>query len=410
MQWSLLTRLFCTSFGCWLIAATSSVLAQTNGFVPPSGVGNYADASNWALGHVPTTGEQVSIREGREATINTAIAETPTLFHLAGGNASGKEIEGILNIEQGADLHVLSQMRLGIGDDVSAMNGIRKYAIVNQSGGSITVDDALFIGFDAWATIDYNFSGGAINTNNLWFRQGTGRLNQTGGSITADNLILGEGGFTTVPPNGESFYDLKGGTLEIQNRAFIGMAGGDELEDSFGTMRISGSGVATFGDLYFGTDETDYIEIVGNGVLNINQNFYSVDYAQEDMANGRILGNDLEIRTVEINSVNYTQIVSTATIATPGDFNGDGSVDAADYTVWRDHLGDTDEAAIANNGDGENGVDGEDYNLWKSSFGQSYSGSASLAQSSVPEPGSAVLLIAGLLILSAPRCRVRTAA
>ena len=36
----------------------------------------------------------------------------------------------------------------------------------------------------------------------------------------------------------------------------------------------------------------------------------------------------------------------------PGDFNGDGQVNLADYAVWRDNLGAADESGINNNGDG----------------------------------------------------------
>ena len=36
----------------------------------------------------------------------------------------------------------------------------------------------------------------------------------------------------------------------------------------------------------------------------------------------------------------------------PGDYNNDGKVDAADYTVWRNHLGEADETNINNNGNG----------------------------------------------------------
>jgi hypothetical protein len=67
-----------------------------------------------------------------------------------------------------------------------------------------------------------------------------------------------------------------------------------------------------------------------------------------------------------------------------GDFNLDGSVDAADYTVWRDGF------AI-----GEYTQD--DYNDWKSNFGAS-SGSAS-GNSPVPEPTSFVALLIGLGLL-----------
>lgn len=405
MHCSLAVRLVGTISPYLLIVMASTALAQTNnGFFPPGGVGNYADSANWELGHLPTVDEQASIRGGRVATIDSAIAATPTRVHVGGGDATaGVPVEGTLNIVEGAELRVLSQMRVAIG-------GTTKRAIVNQSGGSLTVDDALFLGFDAWCTADYNLSGGSITTNNLWFRQGTATLTQTGGAISAGYLILAEGGFTTMPPNGKSFYDLKGGTIDVQYRATIGMWGADEFEDSFGTMRISGTGVATFGDLYFGTDETDFIEIVGNGVLNVRDDLYTEQYALEDIANGKIVGQDLEIRSVLINSLPYIQIVSTATIAAPGDFNGDGSVDAADYTVWRDNLGAADEAAIGNNGDGANGVDAEDYNLWKSNFGQSYSGSAGLSQSPVPEPGSVALLVVGILFLSSWSRTQRSAA
>lgn len=75
----------------------------------------------------------------------------------------------------------------------------------------------------------------------------------------------------------------------------------------------------------------------------------------------------------------------------PGDFNGDGAIDAADYTVWRDMLGATniEPFQLADcNGDGV--VDLEDYTVWKSQFG----GVASAALEAVPvipEPSSEAL-------------------
>lgn len=75
----------------------------------------------------------------------------------------------------------------------------------------------------------------------------------------------------------------------------------------------------------------------------------------------------------------------------PGDFNGDGQVNLADYTVWRDNLGGT-EAALAGNATGDNVVNGSDYLLWKSNFG-SAAAASSVAAASVPEPSSALLLV-----------------
>ncbi|MEN1678083.1 MAG: PEP-CTERM sorting domain-containing protein [Planctomycetota bacterium] len=88
----------------------------------------------------------------------------------------------------------------------------------------------------------------------------------------------------------------------------------------------------------------------------------------------------------------------------PGDFNGDGIVDAADYTVWRDSLGTGD--SLLGNGD-ETGasagvVDVADFLLWKSFYGTSYApamaplGSGGVAN--VPEPATALsVLLAGVV-------------
>ncbi|MEX2091261.1 MAG: dockerin type I domain-containing protein, partial [Pirellulales bacterium] len=66
----------------------------------------------------------------------------------------------------------------------------------------------------------------------------------------------------------------------------------------------------------------------------------------------------------------YYEIRST-NAAQPADFNGNGTVDAADYTAWRDNLGLMDTATQADgdaNGDGD--VTAADYTAWKAAFGQ----------------------------------------
>ncbi len=94
--------------------------------------------------------------------------------------------------------------------------------------------------------------------------------------------------------------------------------------------------------------------------------------------------------------------------AVPGDFNGDGHVDAADYTVWRDNLGTTGVATSAM-GDANNdgNVTAEDYAIWRSYFGQTaidFAG-ASLANATVPEPHSACIVLSMLVGFVASNCR-----
>jgi hypothetical protein len=75
-----------------------------------------------------------------------------------------------------------------------------------------------------------------------------------------------------------------------------------------------------------------------------------------------------------------------------GDYNLDGRVDAADYSIWRDAFGLANESSLNGNGDGMNGVDEGDYLLWKSQFGATLGGAGQLGTHSVPEPTSGFLL------------------
>jgi hypothetical protein len=76
----------------------------------------------------------------------------------------------------------------------------------------------------------------------------------------------------------------------------------------------------------------------------------------------------------------------------PGDYNGDHTVDAADYTVWRNTLGDEVENLFDGaDGDGDGMIDPDDYGIWKSHFGESImdgGGSGSGAADVVTTPES----------------------
>jgi hypothetical protein len=84
-----------------------------------------------------------------------------------------------------------------------------------------------------------------------------------------------------------------------------------------------------------------------------------------------------------------------------GDYNNDGSVNAADYTVWRNNLG-GDGSTLGANRDPANGsgpVSAADYSSWKAHFGEPGAGSGGLSSAAVPEP--ATLTLIGLVLAAA---------
>jgi hypothetical protein len=79
----------------------------------------------------------------------------------------------------------------------------------------------------------------------------------------------------------------------------------------------------------------------------------------------------------------------------PGDYNDDGSVDAADYIVWRKTFGQIGEDMPAD-GDGSGEIDNGDWTIWMANFGnaQPSGGAGSIL---VPEPRAARMFILGLV-------------
>jgi hypothetical protein len=89
-------------------------------------------------------------------------------------------------------------------------------------------------------------------------------------------------------------------------------------------------------------------------------------------------------------------VMDPTSVVLPGDYNDDDSVDAADYTVWRDTLGSTSDLRADGNRNGS--VDPDDYQVWKGNFGAmlTASGGGSLAAQQVPEPQSLLLALAAM--------------
>jgi hypothetical protein len=96
-----------------------------------------------------------------------------------------------------------------------------------------------------------------------------------------------------------------------------------------------------------------------------------------------------------IYNANNVQLMVSEEAALLGDYNDDGTVDAADYVVWRKNDG----TANTLPNDDIGGIIGEgQYDQWTTHFGETAGGGSAMFAAAVPEPGSACLLVLGFLM------------
>lgn len=235
------------------------------------------------------------------------------------------------------------------------------------------------------------------------------------------------------------------GTITIESGALV------DFESSYAGVGTTGPGIARFsgevslgmspgvvtfgGDIEWTNGARHIIEIGGTALGNWDQTIVANNASLDgelvveliDLGNGiyePMVGDTFEViqaaaregrfETISLPSLSTGSrwIIDYATdgvqlsVVSPGDYNGDGQVDAADYTVWRDQLGQSGQFLAA---DGNNdGIISElDYGTWVANYGfnSNLNTAASLDTASfdgtsvqtVPEPYSLMLIAFGIL-------------
>jgi hypothetical protein len=138
------------------------------------------------------------------------------------------------------------------------------------------------------------------------------------------------------------------------------------------------------------------------GELLPNSQYY-FDWQFEPAADGTLkwsgkvswIGGRIEVSTIDDGALLIPSV--------PGDYNQDGSVDAADYVVWRDEVGQGPGRADGiHNGE----VDVGDYHAWRAHFGHAAATPAPLS-TAAPEPSALFIAAFGLAAWYAPLLRAQ---
>jgi hypothetical protein len=232
------------------------------------------------------------------------------------------------------------------------------YALINDTGSGNSGDNGLAALRALIDNIDFGIGGEAVNIST-----GIGAIDP-----------VGLGGPNERPP----VLQTSGGTLDIiygQNisvpGSVVGLVGVSRTLIMDGTFPSAGTPPA------FGDDD---------GGATTDGNFLDVPVPGP-------FGGALSWDSAILNILDVTPGGVT------GDYNGNGIVDAADYTLWRDAMG-TDVFATLLNDPTPGIIDQSDYAHWASHYGDPL-GSGTSAGTNIPEPSSLLLTalaLVGLLL------------
>jgi hypothetical protein len=331
----------------WQLNAT----AEINGFGQLSGA-----VMGGATNHVAASGGTLTLgdansNEGFSFAGAVDVASGTTLNLL---DANAAELGAATTLADGARLNSLNGIRLSAGEIVTASAAA---GIAGKFTNQGTVNGPTAAG--QFLTFTDDVDGAGSYTGNVLFSDGFSPGNSPA-AVSLENAAF------------DSSAELR---IELG-----GLLAGTEHD------RLNVSGTASL-------DGTLQIQLINGFDPNVGDSFDILNWGSLsgtfDTLNLPALS-DLQWDTSRL----YTAGILSVTL--PGDFNGNGIVDAVDYVVWRKGLGTT--------------YTQNDYNVWRAHFGQTAGAGAGsgvttgLPDSAVPEPAGFMLtLVAGIMVVAASR-------
>ena len=280
------TRTWRSSFALWAsaAAATAGARADTRQWNPAVQSGQWSDPASWLLAQPPLAGDEVHLNSDgtNPFTAIYDLAQPPAL--------------GDVYVQYSAAPDA-APFELRIGDPVTATAfqaqnlwiGFGAAGRTVQTAGSVAVNGSIYIGpgtSGGSASVtpsSYDISGSAVldvGTSIVVGRYGKGVLNQSGGSVSAGQITVGQlvggdgvynlqsgdlypGGNVLVGTSGKGVFNYTGGQLHMDNgnALLIGTATGGA-----GTFAISDGASLQLTSLKVGVAGTGVFEQYGGSV------------------------------------------------------------------------------------------------------------------------------------------------
>ncbi|MEX2310055.1 MAG: hypothetical protein WD738_20960 [Pirellulales bacterium] len=356
--------------------------------------GSVGTATVDGTGSLWTVTNDIDIGDAGDGSLT--VANGGEVRSLTGDIADAGTSTGSVTVTGAGSMWTMADGDLRVGEDGSGTLSV-------EAGGRVSNRNG-FIGFGPGSTGAATVDGADsqwIHSSDLTVNNGTltvtsgGMVQAMGVLVTAPGEIHGDGSIVgTVQNNGMVAPGASSpGALSID---------GDFAQNAAGELAIELSSASTYDQLLV----TDNATLAGTLTVSLIDGFtpgigqvFTILTADDvdETFDTELLPS---VPNLEFNVVyNAQSVVLTVISALAGDYNSDGTVDAADYVLWRKNDGSQ-----------------EGYDTWRANFGATIAtgsgataGSSSSADAAVPEPTLLALLFltAAFGLLHHLRSRVR---
>ena len=342
--------------------------------------GSWHDSANWTPAGIPNGDDNRVDFTGVGPSVTTVLVDSPaTAREITLDRSSSYRLNGNNTLTLDANTGAAGLTVTGGNHNWTApVSADTSTTLDIASGAELTLEGR----FDfANQTVTKSGSGRLYLDSGLSTQTGTFQHND--GFLGGDGIVNGDltlAAAVVAPGHGIGELTVKG-DFTMGSESVLEIEIGSTSTNQFDTLQVAQN-------VYL--DGTLAVTLTGDDYPDFRQQF-SVVQAASISNHGIVLGGP-DAKKFKLTFAPGELLLESTVAGLPGDYNNDGLVDAADYTVWRDHLG---TMTLPNRDPGAVGLVGQsDYLVWKTHLGTSDTGSAT----AVPEPGGLFLILLVALV------------